>query len=109
MNRLFFFFNKIPRTRIYVHSSILFKSLFIAIFKKPKRSGTVKEFEKAFSRRYGGKRAIALPFARIAFHYILKALELKEGSEVLMTSITIPDMVNMIRCLGAQATVVYAG
>ena len=32
----------------------------------------------------------------------MKALELKEGSEVLMTPITIPDMVNMIRCLGLK-------
>jgi perosamine synthetase len=102
MNRLFFFFNKIPRTRIYVEPTTLFKSLFEVIFKEPERGDTVKEFERVFSLRYGGKRVLALPFARIAFYYILKALDIREGSEVLMTPITIPDMVNMIRCLGLK-------
>lgn len=102
MNRLVFFFNKIPRTRIYIRPTILFKSLFEVVFKKPKRGNAVKEFERAFSLQYGTRYALALPFARIAFYYILKALEIKEGSEVLMTPLTIPDMVNMIRCLGLK-------
>jgi dTDP-4-amino-4,6-dideoxygalactose transaminase len=72
------------------------------IFKKPGKGSKVKEFERDFCGHYGYKYARVLPFARIAFYYILKAMDIKEGAEVLMTPITIPDMVNMIRCAGLK-------
>jgi dTDP-4-amino-4,6-dideoxygalactose transaminase len=39
---------------------------------------------------------------RIAFHLVLKSLGLQTGDEVLMTPLTIPDMVNAIHTLGLK-------
>jgi dTDP-4-amino-4,6-dideoxygalactose transaminase len=38
--------------------------------------------------------------ARLCLNYLLRALELPQGSEVLMTPLTIADMVNMVRAAG---------
>lgn len=97
-----FFFRKIPRTKIYIKPQLIMRSLFKTIFEDLKRGQTVKEFEREFAFHYGSKYALAMPFARIALYYLLRALEIEKDSEVLMTPITIPDMVNMIRCVGLR-------
>src|SRR6476620_12161210 len=48
----------------------------------------IEEFERAFERRAGGGTAISAAYGRIAFYYILKALNLPAGSEIIFPSLT---------------------
>lgn len=44
----------------------------------------------------GARHAAILPHARVAFAVLLKGLNLRAGSEVLLTPVTLPDLVNVI-------------
>ena len=48
----------------------------------------IAEFERAFERRAGAGRAIAASYGRMAFYYILKALDLPRGSEIVVPALT---------------------
>jgi len=48
----------------------------------------VQEFERAFARYVGGGTAVASAYGRMAFYYILKALDLPPGSEIIFPSLT---------------------
>jgi perosamine synthetase len=48
----------------------------------------IAEFERAFERRAGAGRAIAASYGRMAFYYILKALDLPPGSEIVVPALT---------------------
>jgi len=48
----------------------------------------IQEFERAFERRAGGGHAISAAYGRIAFYYILKALDLPAGSDIVFPSLT---------------------
>lgn len=62
----------------------------------------VSKLEDEFSRYHGSAGCVAMPYARIGLYYALKALDLPRGSEVLLTPITIPDMVNVIVSAGLK-------
>ena len=51
-------------------------------------------------KRFSTKHAVLFPYARSAFHSILKALDLPRGSEILLTPITIGPMLEVIHTLG---------
>lgn len=48
----------------------------------------IAEFERAFEQRAGRGTAISAAYGRIAFYYILKALDLPAGSEIIFPSLT---------------------
>ncbi len=48
----------------------------------------IAEFEEAFSRTAGGGTAVSAAYGRMAFYYILKALDLPAGSEIIFPSLT---------------------
>jgi dTDP-4-amino-4,6-dideoxygalactose transaminase len=50
----------------------------------------IAEFEAAFARRHGMEppHAITTSYGRMAFHYILKALDLPSGSEIVFPALT---------------------
>jgi dTDP-4-amino-4,6-dideoxygalactose transaminase len=48
----------------------------------------IAEFEREFELRAGRGTAIAAAYGRIAFYYILKALDLPPGSEIIFPSLT---------------------
>src|SRR3989441_6128518 len=48
----------------------------------------ITEFERAFERRAGRGTAITAAYGRIAFYYMLKALDLPPGSEIIFPSLT---------------------
>src|SRR6266404_2279470 len=54
------------------------------------RGPQIAEFEAAFARRHGldPPSAITAAYGRIAFYYILKALDLPAGSEIIFPSLT---------------------
>jgi len=59
------------------------------------RGPQIAEFERAFAARAGAGHAISASYGRMAFHYILKALELPPGSEIVLPALTfwvVPDL-----------------
>src|SRR6476661_11171830 len=66
----------------------------------------IAEFERAFERRAGRGTAISAAYGRIAFYYILKALDLPAGSEIIFPSLTFWVVPELARVAGL--TVAFA-
>src|SRR5438876_7768877 len=66
----------------------------------------ISEFERAFERRAGSGRAVAASYGRMAFYYILKALELPAGSEIILPALTFWVVPELARVAGLN--VVFA-
>ena len=66
----------------------------------------IREFEQAFAGRLEGGRAVSTSYGRMAAYYILKALDLPPGSEVVFPALTFWVVPEMARCLGLK--VVFA-
>jgi dTDP-4-amino-4,6-dideoxygalactose transaminase len=68
----------------------------------------IAEFEAAFAARHGLDRASAITaaYGRMAFYYILKALDLPPGSEIIFPSLTFWVVPELARVAGL--TVVFA-
>jgi dTDP-4-amino-4,6-dideoxygalactose transaminase len=62
----------------------------------------VAQFEAAFSARLDGRYAVAASYGRMAFYYILKALELPAGSEVIFPALTFWVVPEVARILGLR-------
>lgn len=48
----------------------------------------IARFERAFADRLGGGRAVATSYGRMAFYYILEALDLPSGGEIVIPALT---------------------
>ena len=68
----------------------------------------IGEFEAAFARRAGVEpyQAIAASYGRVAFYYILKALDLPAGSEIIIPALTFWVVPELARAAGLK--VVFA-
>jgi perosamine synthetase len=66
----------------------------------------IEEFERAFEQRAGHGTAISAAYGRIAFYYMLKALDLPAGSEIIFPSLTFWVVPELARVAGL--TVVFA-
>jgi dTDP-4-amino-4,6-dideoxygalactose transaminase len=66
----------------------------------------IAEFERAFERRAGHGTAIAAAYGRMAFYYLLKALDLPPASEIIFPSLTFWVVPELARVAGL--TVVFA-
>jgi perosamine synthetase len=66
----------------------------------------IAEFEDAFSRTVGGGTAVSAAYGRMAFYYILKALDLPAGSEIIFPSLTFWVVPELARVAGLK--VVFA-
>ena len=64
------------------------------------RARTSPAFEAAFAARLGAGRAIATSYGRMAFFYILQALDLPPGSEIVFPALTFWVMPEMARVAG---------
>jgi len=81
---------------------LIVKALFKSLIGDFDNRRLVSSFEKKFASFLDSHQAISMPYARIGVFYILKALELPPGSEVLLTPITIVDIVNIIHLAGLK-------
>ena len=52
------------------------------------RGPDIGRFEEAFARRAGVSHAVSASYGRMAFYYILKALDLPPGSEIILPALT---------------------
>src|SRR5579871_939565 len=66
----------------------------------------IQEFEHALARYVGGGTAVTAAYGRMAFYYILKALDLPPGSEIIFPSLTFWVVPELARAAGL--TVVFA-
>jgi len=66
----------------------------------------IAEFERAFAARLGAERAVATSYGRMGFYYILKALDLPPGSEIIFPSMTFWVVPEIARLCGLK--VVFA-
>src|SRR5947207_15113910 len=72
------------------------------------RGPQIAAFEAAFARRHGvdAASAITAAYGRMAFYYLLKALDLPPGSEIIFPSLTFWVVPELARAAGL--TVVFA-
>jgi len=89
------FFNKLPRTRLYFKPVETFIKSVRHLPKLKTRGKISRKFEAEFSRHSQTRHAVSFPHARVALHYILKHLNLPAGSEVILTPVTVPDLINV--------------
>lgn len=64
------------------------------------------QFESAFERRHGGGHAISASYGRMAFYYVLKAMALPPGSEIIVPALTFWVVPALARVAGLK--VVFA-
>ncbi|HEX9365180.1 MAG TPA: DegT/DnrJ/EryC1/StrS family aminotransferase, partial [Vicinamibacterales bacterium] len=60
----------------------------------------IARFEQAFARRLGVDDAVAASYGRMAFFYILKALDFPAGAEVIVPALTFWVVPEMVRVAG---------
>lgn len=66
----------------------------------------IAEFEQAFAARLGSGRAVAASYGRMAFYYILRALDLPARSEIICPALTFWVIPEIARVVGLK--VVFA-
>lgn len=88
--------NRVPRTRLYLKNREILGALGLLLIRGTRHGKPVEHFEQVFSGRYGVQDAVSCSYARMALYFILKALKLPPGSEVIVTPITIHDIINVI-------------
>ena len=88
---------KQPRAKLYINFKDFF-SFFIALFfsKKNVVGKKVEEFENLSKNYWSRNFCHSLSTCRLGLFYVLKSLQLKKGSEVLLNPLQIPDFVNVI-------------
>ena len=62
----------------------------------------IAEFERAFAARLGGVRAVSASYGRMAFYYILKALDFPPGSEIVVPALTFWVIPEIARVAGLR-------
>ena len=94
------FAKKIPRGVIYhsmIHSVIY---LIFSMFSTLRSIKKIREFEDAFASYCNRRYCVAFPFARTAIYFILKRLDLPNGSVIIMPPITIKGILDVVVELG---------
>lgn len=87
---------KLPRGQLYLPDLRRIGRGLVAALSPPARGARVDALERRFAAALESRDAVLLPHARVALLAILRALDLPPGSEVLMTPVTIPDVVNAV-------------
>ena len=91
-------FKIIPRGRVYHSLSKDILDMFRALFSK-RDLQKVSHFEKTIAEYMKSNHCIAFSFARTAFYFSLKAVNIPENSEIIMPPITIKPFLDVVLCL----------
>ncbi len=62
----------------------------------------IAEFERAFAARMGANYAVATSYGRMAFYYLLEALQLPKGSEIIFPALTFWVIPELARVAGLK-------
>jgi dTDP-4-amino-4,6-dideoxygalactose transaminase len=93
---------KLPRGQLYLPDLRRIGEGLALALSPPARGARVDALERRFAATLESRDAVLLPHARIALLAILRALDLPPQSEVLMTPVTIPDVVNAVLIAGLR-------
>ncbi|MEP7121076.1 MAG: DegT/DnrJ/EryC1/StrS family aminotransferase [Byssovorax sp.] len=93
---------KLPRGQLYLPDLRRIGLALVASLAAPSRGPRVDALEARFAAALESRHAVLLSHARVALLAILRALDLPPGSEVLMTPVTIPDVVNAVLVAGLR-------
>ncbi|MCF7916169.1 MAG: aminotransferase class V-fold PLP-dependent enzyme [Candidatus Omnitrophica bacterium] len=100
---------KIPRGQTYLRPKNIIKSIIELIKINGSRCRYVELFEKSFAEYFKVNSAIAFPYARTAFYFLLKAYNFQPNSEVIITPITTDEILNVILLNGLKPVFVDIG
>jgi len=93
---------KIPRGAISHNILDEIKSFFNSFYLKLDSQEIISNFEKKFAKYNKRKFCCAFPFARTAFYYSIKSLNIKKDSEVILSPITIKPILDVVLDLGLK-------
>lgn len=93
---------KLPRGQLYLPDLRRIAQGLSRSLAPPARGERVNALERRFAGALESAEAVLLPHARVALLALLRALDLPPGSEVLMTPVTIPDVVNAVLIAGLR-------
>jgi perosamine synthetase len=96
MDARHFMADRVPRTRPYLRNSEILRALGLLLKQGTGPGRLVEHFEHEFSSLHEFKGAVTCSYARMSLYYILQALKLPPDSEVIVTPITIHDIINII-------------
>lgn len=88
-----------PRFRIYTTPTSYTALAGDALFGHLGKESAVEDLEKEICRRTGSSYAVCMPTARTGIYLTLQTL-IKPGQKVLLSPITIVDVINMAICAG---------
>lgn len=95
----FIFNKKYPRGKYFLNNTDLLVISVKSFFRNENYLDKLKLYLQTY---YNQDYAITCSSCRMALYYALHSLNLSQGDEVLMTPITIPDMLNMVLLLGLK-------
>lgn len=95
-------FKKLPRAKPYIGRLAILFALLRLPFDELNRTRYAESIDKSVADALGFKYAISVSSCRMALYLALKSLSLKNGDEVLLSPVTIPDVVNAIHTLGLR-------
>lgn len=93
---------KAPRHMLYLKFIPLIKSFFKLVFLSSKKGLYLNKLKEKFNENYKIENIYFLSTWRIGLFFILKSFNFDKGSEVLITSIGIPDKINSINLAGLK-------
>ncbi len=95
-----YFSNRLPRFQFFYRTPRLYHSLLKLQSKDAlTRSTRTQEFEAAICKHFNSRHCLTTSSFRMGLYFTLKSLNLKEGDEILLSPITIPDTINAILLL----------
>ena len=89
-------FKKIVRQELYLSWPVIFAAFRAILRGEIIKGNKIKEFEDRFAHYLGVKHALSLPSGRMALYLSLKALKLNQGSEIIIPSFNVPEVVSAI-------------
>jgi len=93
---------KAPRHMLYLGIFPLVKSFLRLVFLNSKKKRYLNKLKEKFIENYKIKNIYFLSTWRIGLFFILKSFKFDQDSEVLITSIGIPDKINSINLAGLK-------
>jgi dTDP-4-amino-4,6-dideoxygalactose transaminase len=93
---------RLPRFQFFHDLEVLLPALVLLPFIKTRSVTNTDRFLRKMKNFFGRSDAHLVSSFRMGLFHTLKALQLKEGDEVLLTPITIADTVNAIRIAGLK-------
>lgn len=98
----YMFLRAIPRQNVNIsHKEIkaFIKTLFSGKLLKGEK---IEKFEALFRRYIGVKHAVSVGSARVALYLLLKALDVKEGDEIILPAYNYFIVPDIVLCVGAK-------